>query len=82
MTKKLEGKKCPNFKAECTSNLNLSNKLYATNKEKIQEIILKVSFIKPLNVATIQEVRIIIKINISIILKLMLCKISISSNHS
>ena len=26
MTKKLEGKKCPNFKAECTSNLNLSNK--------------------------------------------------------
>ena len=26
MTKKLEGKKCPNFKAECTSNLILSNK--------------------------------------------------------
>lgn len=26
MTKKLEGKKCPNFKAEVTSNLNLSNK--------------------------------------------------------
>jgi len=26
MTKKLEGKKCPNFKAECTSNLYLSNK--------------------------------------------------------
>ena len=26
MTKKLESKKCPNFKAECTSNLNLSNK--------------------------------------------------------
>jgi peroxiredoxin Q/BCP len=26
MTKKLEGRKCPNFKAECTSNLNLSNK--------------------------------------------------------
>ena len=26
MTKKLEGKKCPNFKAECTSNLTLSNK--------------------------------------------------------
>ena len=25
MTKKLEGKKCPNFKAECTSNLYLSN---------------------------------------------------------
>ena len=25
MTKKLEGKKCPNFKAECTSNLILSN---------------------------------------------------------
>ena len=26
MTKKLEGKKCPSFKAECTSNLKLSNK--------------------------------------------------------
>jgi peroxiredoxin Q/BCP len=26
MTKKLEGKKCPNFKADCTSNLYLSNK--------------------------------------------------------
>ena len=26
MTKKLEGKKCPNFKAECTSSLTLSNK--------------------------------------------------------
>ena len=26
MTKKLEGKKCPNFEAECTSNLILSNK--------------------------------------------------------
>ena len=26
MTKKLEGKKCPNFNAECTSNLKLSNK--------------------------------------------------------
>ena len=26
MTKKLEGKKCPNFKAECTSNIILSNK--------------------------------------------------------
>ena len=26
MTKKLEGKKCPNFIAECTSNLKLSNK--------------------------------------------------------
>jgi len=26
MAKKLEGKKCPNFKAECTSNLILSNK--------------------------------------------------------
>jgi peroxiredoxin Q/BCP len=25
MTKKLEGKKCPNFKAESTSNLTLSN---------------------------------------------------------
>jgi peroxiredoxin Q/BCP len=25
MTKKLEGKKCPNFNAECTSNLKLSN---------------------------------------------------------
>ena len=26
MTKKLEGKKCPSFNAECTSNLKLSNK--------------------------------------------------------
>ena len=26
MTKKLEGKKCPNFKAECTGSLTLSNK--------------------------------------------------------
>ena len=26
MTKKLEGKKCPAFNAECTSNLKLSNK--------------------------------------------------------
>jgi peroxiredoxin Q/BCP len=26
MTKKLEGKKCPKFNAECTSNLKLSNK--------------------------------------------------------
>ena len=25
MTKMLEGKKCPKFKAECTSELNLSN---------------------------------------------------------
>ena len=26
MEKKLEGKKCPNFNGECTSNKNLSNK--------------------------------------------------------
>ena len=26
MTKKLEGKKCPNFKGECTSNIVFSNK--------------------------------------------------------
>ena len=28
MTKKLEGKKCPSFNAECTSNLKLSNKYF------------------------------------------------------
>ena len=26
MTKKLEGKKCPNFNGECTSNKTFSNK--------------------------------------------------------
>ena len=26
MSKKLEGKKCPKFKAECTSDINISNK--------------------------------------------------------
>ena len=32
MTKKLEGKKCPSFNAECTSNLKLSNKDFIGKK--------------------------------------------------
>ena len=53
-------------------------KLNATIKDKIQEIILNNSLTNPLKVATMQDVRIIPKTIMSIILKYRLLKYSIS----
>ena len=64
----------------CSNNfiLNLSKKLNAIIKDKIQEKILKNSLTKPLKVATKHEVRTTAKTIMSIILKYKLFKNSIS----
>jgi hypothetical protein len=60
------------------SNLNFSYNFMATINEKIQDTMLNASLIKPLNVATTHDIRMILIIIISTILKYVFSKNSIT----